>query len=222
MNKLILSAVFAAAVSPAKAVTQVYFTNFESGVLGTEWSGAGSVTTTGGLSAFGFETLHLMNGGTQSTLLTLIGLAPHTGVTLSFDLAMWDSIDLGGDQFEVFGGGISLYESSTDFGNYSPPDNVSHGPGTLLTAAFTAFDQPQYGQSTTFRDSARTVTFTFPHTGPDLVFDWQFPNSQGSPDESFGLDNVRVTILEIPEPSASLLGLAALTAGLRIRRRTKM
>jgi hypothetical protein len=203
--------------SPLMAVT-VYTETFESEAVGPEWTGVTDLSITGGLSAFGFEALHLHNSTASTTTLSLLGLPQHDSVTVNFHLAMWDSIDLGSDQFVITGGGQTLYNSSTDFGNYFPGDNVGHGPGTLLTEAFTAFAIPDYGQNSGFRDSARLVSFTFPHTGESIAFTWQFPNSQGGTDESFGLDNVTVSVTGVPEPSAALLLTGTLAALLRRRR----
>jgi hypothetical protein len=194
----------------------VYSANFEGESIPAQFTGAGNLSTTGGLSAFGFGLVHLINPGSNATLMNLVGLAPHNSITLTFDLAMWDSIDLGSDQFIVGADGVDLYNSSSDFGNYFPGDNVGHGPGTLLTPAFDGFTVPDYGQSTSFRDSARHVTFTFPHSSENLTVSWAFPNSQGVADESFGIDNVSVDL--VPEPSTmALFGLVL--AGMTRRRR---
>lgn len=201
------------------ASTVVYTQGFETELIGPEWSGAGSLVSSEGLNAFGFGFAHLHNNTTNATALNLLGLAAHTNVTLTFDLAMWDSIDLGGDRFVITAGGVTLYDNFQDFGNYFPADNLGHGPGTNLTAAFTDFTTPQYGQNTGFRDSARHVSFTFDHTAADLTVTWQFPNSQGGTDESFGVDNVEISVTPVPEPSAAAgLLLAAVVLSTRRRR----
>lgn len=219
MKRLAFALALTAAGS-ADAETLAYFHDFENASIGPQWSGAAALEPTGGLSAFGFGALHLHNGGSAASTLDLLGLGSHTTITLSFDLAMWDSIDHGGDQFVVIAGGTTLYNSSTDFGNYFPADGVSHGPGTLLTEPFNAvFNFPDYGQSGSFRDSGRAVSFTFPHTGESISISFQYPNTQGAPDESFGLDNVRVILDPIPEPSSLALVLASTVMVARRRRR---
>ena len=196
----------------------VFSTNFESETIPVQITGAGNLSSTGGLSAFGFGQVHLNNNTTSPTLLNLIGLSPHNTITLTFDLAMWDSIDLGGDQFVILADGVTLYTTSTDFGNYFPADNIGHGPGNLLTPGFESFAVPDFGQNASYRDSARHVSFTFPHTAENLTVSWAFPNSQGGTDESFGLDNISVDATTVPEPSVWAFCLAG-TMGLLRRRR---
>lgn len=178
----------------------IYQQDFEHGVDKC-WSGAGTNQTTGGLAAFGLGNYHLRSESDLPSVFTLTGLPPHTSMTLTFDLAMWDSIDYHDscatclDVFQISVDGVSLYNGY--FGNYwGTPINVygnSFGPGTPLTPDFTAYYAPDYGYGT-FRDSARRVSYSFPHTSQSAVFTFQYPSSQGGVDESYGLDNVNVSV----------------------------
>ena len=222
MNQKLFALPLLFAVVSASATT-VYSEDFE-GAVGAEWAGGGTVQATNGLSAFGFGRLHLKNDGTSSSVLTQSGLASHTQLTLSFNLALWDSIDLG-DRFIILIDGTAVYDS-IDFGNYFPADNIGHGPGTNITAAFTSFSGPDYGYNSGFRDSARQASFTVPHTANGVSISWQFPGSQGGSDESFGIDNVVLSINDVPPTgqlpipaTPALVATALLAAGLLSRRR---
>jgi hypothetical protein len=205
----------------------VYFQNFESGSAGAEWTGAGSVQSTGGLSAFGFGQQHWRNDTTSATTLTLNGLASHSILNVTFDLAMWDSID-SGDQFRVIVDGTT-YLSEPPFANYFGagvcPNGCFEGPGTLLTAQVVDFGNPNYGYNSGFRDQGRHVTFQIAHTSSTAAISWIYPSSQGSTDESFGVDNVQIESDAVaqtgaPEPASFVLAGGALAAmAWRLRRR---
>jgi hypothetical protein len=199
----------------------IYQQDFEGGA-GAEWSGAGTVQPTQGMSAFGFGRQHLRNEGSSATTLTLTGLASHTTLTLDFLLAMWDSIDLG-DTFLIDLDGTQIYSSGSLFGNYSPVDNIAKGPGTTITPSFTSFTEPQLGYNLGFRDAAQAVTFTVAHSASTATIRWTYANSQGSTDESFGLDNVivstNVAASAVPEPSTFALVGSGLVALLAARKR---
>jgi PEP-CTERM motif len=201
--------------------TTVYSNTFESGSLGSEWSGAGTLQSTGGLSAFGFGALHLRNEASGATNLSLSGLGAHSSMTVRFSLAMWDSID-NGDTFSFFVGNVPLFNGT--FGNYYTSSGQCEGPGTRLTPDFTAFYAPNYGYAS-YRDCARDVSFSFAHTASAETFSWRYPDTQGGSDESFGIDNVTISTnvsqSVVPEPSSYALLLAGLGAiGVARRRRT--
>lgn len=206
------------------AQTTVYANTFESGAAGAAFSGAGTVQSTGGLSAFGFGAQHLKNDGTAASVLTLGGLASHNMMSLTFDLGMWDSIDYRDDFFRITADGFDLFNGT--FGNYATPSGQCEGPGTVLTPPFLDFNNPNYGYSG-YHDCARQVTFSFAHSSSSAVFSWQYPNSQNAPDESFGIDNILVQtdaagtppVTTTPEPSTYLLVAAGLGVMFTVRRK---
>lgn len=165
--------------------------------------------------------------GRSSTLSTLTGLAAHTTLTLSFDLALWDSVDLGSDVLTLKADGVDLISALIPTGNYFPADNLGVGPGTLLTPAFTAFAIPNFGSNADFRDSARRISsITFSHTASSAVFSFGYPASQRGQDESFGIDNIVVESnaaaadpAGIPEPSTFVLAAGALATLITLRRK---
>ncbi|MCS7314550.1 MAG: PEP-CTERM sorting domain-containing protein [Bryobacterales bacterium] len=193
----------------ARADVVVYSQDFEGPGPFPGWSGAGGVATTGGFSAFGFGSRHWHNGTNQPTVLTLTGLGPHTRLTLSFYLALWDSVDIGDDNFRVILDGNDLINTWA-IGNYYPPGNTSVGPGVHITGPFTGFYSPDYGRAG-FRDAGRQVSnLTVPHTNSTAVFQFWYTNPEWAENESFGIDNVVVTadlreLTAIPEPSGMLL-----------------
>lgn len=195
--------------APAAADTGVYLQNFESGNAGAAWSGAGAVQGAGVLPGFGAQ--HLYNGGNQASVLTLVDLPAHTALTITFDLAIWDSVDANpggfpyGDTFELAVDNTLVI--STLFGNYGGPGGQSTGPGIELVP-----NNANYGYGG-WVDSARQVTVTLAHTASSASFAFQFPNTQGGADEAFGLDNVMVSVSAVPEPGPAALlavGLAAI------------
>ena len=131
--------------------------------------------------------------------------------------------NIGSDHFIIRLDGIDLY-NSTDFGNYFPSDNISHGPGTHYTATFTDFAVPNYGINSGFRDAGQHVSFQgVAHTGSTATLTFQYSNSQGGFDESFGLDNFSISTNAqaggVPEPSTIVLSMTGLGAALLIRKR---
>ena len=209
----------------ASSQTTIYSNDFESGVAGAQFSGSGTVQTTGGLSAFGFGANHLRNDVATATILSLAGIGTHSSMTLNFSLAMWDSIDWPTDLFVVRADGVDLFNGS--FGNYFAPGDACVGPGTQLTPAFTDFNNPNYGYNPN-HDCARAVSFTFAHSASTVAFSWAYPNTQTGIDESFGIDNVVVQIPTVgtppvntvPEPGTYAMMGAGL-AGLFLARRRR-
>jgi hypothetical protein len=209
-----------------RAVT-VFTTDFESGVP-SAISGAGSLTTTGGLSSIGFGANHFRNDTAGfpglSTLLTLSGLAPHTTLTIQFDLATWDSWD--GNTFtccipDVFNVELDSVSILSEFYRNQGLTTPT-GFGTLLIST-PAVD---LGQNPIHPDSAWRVSITVPHsaTTAALAFFASGGGWQGTDDESWGLDNILISTDalsdDVPEPSSLLLVCGALVAGYLRKRAT--
>jgi hypothetical protein len=198
MKKLLAMTVMVAMLaitgtSQADGFVTIYSQDFESGTLGAEWSGAGTLQSPLGLSAFGFGNWHLKSDSPSAGILTLSGLPPHTSITLSFSLALWDSVDAHqGDRFQVkVDGGFIIDEV---FGNYVLTNQgQSVGPGVPLTPPFTGYYSPDYGYLY-FRDSARAVSVILAHSASSAIISFQYPAMQPPPDESFGIDNIVVKV----------------------------
>jgi len=184
--------------SQAGVSVEVYSQNFESGLLGTQWSGDATIQSPYGLSVFGFGNWHLKSDSPSACILTLPGLPPHSSMTLSFTLALWDSVDAHqNDLFQVKVDGIFVINEV--FGNYVLTNQgQSVGPGVPITPPFTAYYEPDYGYIN-FRDSARAVSVTLSHSASTAAISFQYPAMQPPPDEAFGIDNIVVTIVcELP------------------------
>lgn len=208
----------------------IYSQNFEVGDSLPEWTGHGSVQSTVGLGSLGLGEFHLRNtiGGAPVMTLSLGGLAAHSNLTISFDLALWDSLDFGGDIFELLVDGTAAINQT--FGNYfapgpsCPDGGCVGGPGTLVSPEPVNFTTPDFGYSL-FRDSLRRVTITVPHSASTATIAFRGSALGDVSDESFGIDNVQVQSDAPDEPAAipepSTLGLAAigLAAARAARRR---
>lgn len=224
-------------VSPARADIIVYSADFETPV-GSEWSNTSRSTTPGTAAHPADRFLGEFGNGTVS--LTLSNLAPHTQVTLAFDLFVirtWDGNGFGvdgPDNFDVkVTGGPTLL--NTNFGNSPdavhrqaypnmlPPDGLGGtfplgtGAAEINTLGFFFSGNPAdsvYRFNLSFTSSASTLVLNF-HGAPNEVIT----------NESWGLNNVLVSINAVnavPEPaSLAVFGvLAAVGVGVVRRRRT--
>src|ERR1700730_3702262 len=138
----------------------------------------------------------------QTVTLTLKNLAPHTGVKVGFDLYVMKSWDgnnpnYGPDRWSLsVGGGNTLLE--TTFSN-----NFKTGAYDLSLQNYPSpGSQPQTGAASAntlgfnfYGDSTYHLTFTFPHSGDTLILNFSSSlfEGKGTDDESWGLDNVRVS-----------------------------
>jgi len=139
----------------------------------------------------------------QTVTLTLRNLKPHTSVTLSFDLLIlksWDgnNPNYGPDRWRLsVAGGKTLLDAtfSNNFKtgdydlslqNYPTPESRPRTEATAIESLGYKF----------FGDSSYRMTFTFSHDRDvlDLHFSSSLFEGKGTEDESWGLDNVRVSI----------------------------
>ncbi len=199
---------------PASAAV-IYQTDFQSGV-GNEWSHAITQNAPTPYS-FGPRTF-LGEFGNETVTLSLADLGLHSGVQLDFDLYLirsWDGssggaalYDYGNDIFKVAtSGGLTLLEATFSNGN---PAGQSFGPAANNPAYTGAaesyslgyvFDDGILGISQVM-DSVYRFSFNFAHGDSLLAFDFSGIGLQGLGDESWGLDNVRVSLLGTQPPTA--------------------
>lgn len=212
--------VFAGAVLsvPAFGDIVVYSANFESGSLPSEFSGAGSVITSGtfpaaaGLGSFVFQNLSTGNPA-AATNIVLTGLSSHSLVGLTFSFLAIDSWDGTGcmttcpDFLNVNIDGTNVYQLSIR--NVSSSTKTSEtftGSTGSTTLAF--YDVSDHIASATRFDSVWTVTLSGISQSASALNISVFASGagwQGSNDESIGLDNIVVSTNAIPEPSYGFL-----------------
>ncbi|CAN5689389.1 hypothetical protein BH11PLA1_BH11PLA1_02640 [soil metagenome] len=222
-----------AAHTSSAADTLVYANIFET-PLGPEWTGAGALESVQGYSFAGnganvFTGTFLRNDSVlipgspipdaQSSTLTLTGLGAHTAVRLEFLLAIidsWDGINgsPGPDRFGIRIDGVTvfihIFAIQSGGSSYTPPPNGQIFSGAAGFSNFNdlGFDMSLEPTLNNIPHSASTMTIEFFASGPG----WQ-----GSTDESWAIDNLRVYTI-VPTPGAmGLLGLGALVAGRRKR-----
>jgi hypothetical protein len=138
----------------------------------------------------------------QTVTLTLRNLKPHTSATVTFDLYIlksWDgnNPNYGPDRWSLgVQGGPALLD--TTFSN-----NPKTRPYDLSLQNYPVADSPQRSGAgavntlgyTFFGDSIYHLTFTFAHTSGTLALNFSSSlfEGKGIEDESWGLDNVRVS-----------------------------
>jgi len=220
----------------------VYSNGFE-GLVGSEWSktttSATPIGARGSLGEFGRETV----------TLTLSNLPSHDSITVSYDLFVirsWDGNNGGGltppfgpDVWSLgLGGGPELF--TTSFGNFGAPINVQSFPDSYpdgnhphRTGASEVNTLGYVYANAWPMDTVYELTSTFGHTANhlELLFTAVLRESMEDvrDNESWGLDNVQVSIHAVPEPEIipepstliiwSLLGTLAITVGWWRRRR---
>jgi hypothetical protein len=176
----------------------VYFNDFE-GPVGPEWSDTNTdqtpITSQGFLGRF----------SNDSVTLTLNSLPAHSIVRVAFDLFIIQSWD-GNVDSDVWGldvlGGPNLINTTFSAVDCSPgpqafPDNF---PGGINPAGTDAIETNSLGYPPVgcppgeFMDTVYHLEFTFPHTDDSITFPFFGEGLQGVSDESWGLDNVAVSV----------------------------
>jgi hypothetical protein len=232
LRAICLAAAFSLlATQPARAVS-VFFTDFD-GALAPEIA-PGSATLTGvqgyaGLGASGnqFGGNFLRSIPANTVTLTLTNLPQHDSLSLAFLFAAIDSLDgsgtfPSGDYFVVSIDGVEIFNES--FANALPSQIQSYAPPpgvTLARHVDLGFSGPGgYYTDSAYDMGADPVFSNIPHTAPSvtITFLMQGPGNQSLDDESWAIDNLRVSVNTVPE-AGTLALLAAVGVAFAARRR---
>ena len=183
----------------------VYSNAFESPV-GSEWSATNLSVTPLGARAF------LGRFGTETVRLNLINLPPHSTLTVSFDffcIQTWDGNSAvgGPDVFDlnVTGGPTLLHGTfrnlkSTGPGQTYPGSYPGAIPATIFSSRTGASEKSTLGYAefdASYGDSVYHLSYTIPHSTNTVQLNFVGAMASSSiADESWGLDNVVVTVRE--------------------------
>ncbi|MFM6265382.1 MAG: hypothetical protein ACKPFA_02555, partial [Dolichospermum sp.] len=199
------SAQFSTGAGGVSSVIEIYSNNFETSA-GSEWSNTTRSTTPSG----GRNFLGQFANDTVSLTLNDQRLA-NTNITLEFDLFImnsWDgnNIPLGPDQFKLsIDGGNTLL--NTTFSNVEIDGYRQAYPGSTGEGDYPAgteaieIDTLGYGY---FGDSVYHLSYTFPNVSNSIILNFSGIGLQDIGDESWGLDNISVSVLETPTPHITL------------------
>lgn len=219
LGRLLVVAVLCfAALLPAKAQWLLVYSNDFEGPVGSEWSK--NITSVTPIGARGF----LGAFGEESVRLTLTNLPLHPAIVVEFELFVigsWDGVDYKPEgpspldspdlwQLSEIGGPILL---NTTFSNTHHFQSYPGNYPAVYPARTGAVENNTLGFS---EDSVYRLTFTFTHTAPTLRL--LFSGMPTSPDERWGIDNIKVYAVPEPSTMATLLVGGAFLA-LRSRRR---
>jgi hypothetical protein len=225
-----LGVLLSVVASPGALGAVVFSTDFNSG-LPAEFSGAANsivgVQSYAGLgpagNMFSGDLLHNVSVPPVITTLTLTGLPAHDSLDVEFLMAIIDSWDgtanfPGPDFFNVRVDGNTVFSHTfaiqSGVSDYVPPAGGMLSGGSNL--GFSGFNDQAFNMY------LEPVLHSIAHTASSVTIDWFASGGgwQGTTDESWGIDNVRITTnLSVPEPASLALSCIGALGSLLGRRR---
>ena len=235
VRKAVLALAALLAAIPAAAAVNVVSLDFDTPPVFGAFPSSGVTLNVGGGSIQGAEALpgfgssYFHSSTSTLTELTLTGLAAHTSLTVSFDIAFIDTWD-GNDEtaiccnpdylFITFDGAPAFALSSNNQQGLAP----QYQGGALVAIG-------DYAQAAGFVDAVvrydGLATLTFAHTGSTFTLGFQaggdgWQGDFNDQDESWGLDNVAISAEPVPEPGEWTMLVAGLAVtGIAARRRKR-
>lgn len=203
----------------------VFTENFEDGTVAAEFSSPTSTlavdTAPNGQRFLGRADTSNRGLNNDTVLLGIATPAAHTSATLEFDLYVINSMD-GSEPFsitEATAGALLNAVCSNVFGVVSCFTPAPDSPEATNTLGFAPLNP-----GVTAADAIYHFILTFAHSDASIDLNFTYSLLQDLADESWGIDNVVVSIdaAEAPAPATLLLlgiGLAGLTAAARRARR---
>lgn len=219
-------------LAPAHADVTVFSTDFDSALPAAITPGQATLTGVQGFAGLGpvgntFGGSFLRSPTANTVTLTLTGLQAHTSISLGFLFAAIDSLDgtgsfPSGDFLNIQLDGQSIFRES--FANALPTQVQSYVPVAGAELA-RHLDLGFQGPGSFYTDSAYNLGLepalqNIAHTASTATFTWVMEGVgvQTLDDESWAMDNLRVSISAVPEPGSAAmllaggLGLAAFSA----------
>lgn len=193
----------------AASQTVVFSNNFDGTIPSQINPGVATLTDVQGYAGFGpvgyqFGGNFLRSPTGNTITLTLTGLPPHSGLNLDFLFAAIDSLDgtgtyPEGDFLNVALDGTSFFRQS--FANATAAQDQSYVPPPSVQLARRidlGFSGPgSYYTDSAYNLSADPVFHNLPHTASTAIFTFiiEGPGIQDLNDESWAMDNLRVSVL---------------------------
>lgn len=228
---VLLAATFLGSASAQAA--PVFETDFESGMPIELTTGDGVLEPVQGFAGLGpsgsqFGGQFLRNASTNATILTLTGLPAHSAIDIEFLLAVidsWDGSSAGfpsGDFFTVTVDGVPIFtESFVNSQAGFTQTYVAPSGGELAYKQNLGFTVGFHHSDSAY-DMALEPSFQgVPHSASTLtvVFSGSGTGYQGGTDESWAIDQLRVSL--VPEPGALFLLVSGALSATAMARRSR-